>query len=82
MDDDDIAIGGGAAAAQETQSAYNPYGKDKIPTNGIESKPMYATTVIEGNGGQGGKKGRKRNKGGNQNGGQEVAFNPTRGGFF
>ena len=59
MDDDDEPIGGRAAAGgysaavayeetRKNQPAYDPFGGEKIPTNGIESKPMYATTVITG----------------------------------
>ena len=79
MDDDDVAIGGGAAAAYNNdEPAYNPFGGDKKPANGIEDKPLYTTTVITG----GGKKGRKR-KGGNQGAGQQLDFTQTKiGGFF
>ena len=58
MDDYDEPLGGGSKAAgysaavayeESRAAAYNPYGGDKIPTNGIESKPLYATTVIQGN---------------------------------
>ena len=56
IDDDDEPIGGkqagySAAVAYENKSnqpSYDPFGGDKIPTNGIESKPMYATTVLSG----------------------------------
>ena len=34
------------AAAVGSAAEYNPYGGDKIPANGIESKPLYNTTVI------------------------------------
>ena len=74
MDDDDEPLGGGttkgysaAVAYEESRAAagqaYNPYGGDKIPANGIESKPLYNTTVIQG-GAQGGGKKRKRKGGG------------------
>ena len=61
MDDDDEPLGGGGGASNKGYSAaiayeesraagqaYNPYGGDKIPANGIESKPLYNTTVIQG----------------------------------
>lgn len=67
MDDDDEPVGGYSAAiayeeSRKNQPAYNPFSGDQIPTGGIESKPLYSTTVVSGP--QGGKKGRKRKGGG------------------